>query len=474
MSSNRATTVLSTIGLCFVWRFFRANYYEDFLFLGGNDFIDATAYYYLFAVVALVLCAVLGKMSNALEGVKRVILRRILIGFAYAGVLAFLLILGADSYRILPEFFMWVGVVLWALSFVALMLLWTNLLEKLAIERAMLIMTVSFGLSFVFGFVANLLPSSIGLLATVCGIAVSVTCFVACPDIERRVDDESHSEYGKRRVSFELTLVVFFLMLSAMANGYLFADESIGFAKDDRLVYLATGVLIAALLVIALRRTRNLFRYMAILLIVLISVFAVGLVCMLTLSEAAMPVAQTVVVGVKQSLHYLLWIAVVVHLRKRTLDPSILYVVFIATQVIAGFFGYCLVAYLVSAGTVGLDYLVTLSAILLVIAVAYFCYRAIDLKRDPEKLASSEGAPSKKRVCQAVRRKYHLTEREEEVLALLTDGYSRKAIAKELFVSENTVATHLRVIYAKMECHRKDEVVKRVKECEEEQRLKAS
>lgn len=60
------------------------------------------------------------------------------------------------------------------------------------------------------------------------------------------------------------------------------------------------------------------------------------------------------------------------------------------------------------------------------------------------------------------------------MLALLTDGYSRKAIAKELFVSENTVATHLRVIYAKMGCHRKDEVVKRVKECEEEQRLKAS
>lgn len=105
---------------------------------------------------------------------------------------------------------------------------------------------------------------------------------------------------------------------------------------------------------------------------------------------------------------------------------------------------------------------------------ADFYYRAIDLKRDPEKLASSEGAPSKKRVCQAVRRKYHLTEREEEVLALLTDGYSRKAIAKELFVSENTVATHLRVIYAKMECHRKDEVVRLVKECEEEQRLKAS
>ena len=104
---------------------------------------------------------------------------------------------------------------------------------------------------------------------------------------------------------------------------------------------------------------------------------------------------------------------------------------------------------------------------------ADFCYRAIDLKRDPEKFAGSEGAPSKKCVCQAVRRKYHLAEREEEVLALLTDGYSRKAIAKELFVSENTVATHLRVIYAKMECHRKDEVVRLVKECEEEQRLKA-
>jgi DNA-binding NarL/FixJ family response regulator len=44
-----------------------------------------------------------------------------------------------------------------------------------------------------------------------------------------------------------------------------------------------------------------------------------------------------------------------------------------------------------------------------------------------------------------------LTQRESEVLALLVAGYSNKAVAAELVVSEDTVKTHIRGLYRKLE-----------------------
>ena len=46
--------------------------------------------------------------------------------------------------------------------------------------------------------------------------------------------------------------------------------------------------------------------------------------------------------------------------------------------------------------------------------------------------------------------KYGLTKREKEILQLLTDGYTYKAIAAECFISMDTVSTHLRHIYQKL------------------------
>jgi LuxR family maltose regulon positive regulatory protein len=47
-------------------------------------------------------------------------------------------------------------------------------------------------------------------------------------------------------------------------------------------------------------------------------------------------------------------------------------------------------------------------------------------------------------------RAFHLTNREIQVLRLLWKGGSNKAIARDLFLTENTIETHLRRIYEKL------------------------
>lgn len=56
-----------------------------------------------------------------------------------------------------------------------------------------------------------------------------------------------------------------------------------------------------------------------------------------------------------------------------------------------------------------------------------------------------------------------LSARESEVLLLIAEGLTNRQIAERLFVSENTVKTHVNNIYAKLEVNRRTQAVARAK-----------
>ncbi len=58
---------------------------------------------------------------------------------------------------------------------------------------------------------------------------------------------------------------------------------------------------------------------------------------------------------------------------------------------------------------------------------------------------------------------YDLTEREKEVLQMIAKGYKNTDIADKLFVSENTIKTHIKHIYVKLDVKNRVEALKRVK-----------
>lgn len=57
-----------------------------------------------------------------------------------------------------------------------------------------------------------------------------------------------------------------------------------------------------------------------------------------------------------------------------------------------------------------------------------------------------------------------VTDREYEVLTLLAIGNSNREIAEQLFVSPNTVKTHLGSLYGKLEVSRRTQAVRKAKE----------
>lgn len=61
--------------------------------------------------------------------------------------------------------------------------------------------------------------------------------------------------------------------------------------------------------------------------------------------------------------------------------------------------------------------------------------------------------------CERLAAFYKLSARETEVFALLAQGHTRAAIAKKLFVSENTVREHVKNIYKKLSIHSRQQLI---------------
>ena len=59
---------------------------------------------------------------------------------------------------------------------------------------------------------------------------------------------------------------------------------------------------------------------------------------------------------------------------------------------------------------------------------------------------------------------YGLSDREMDVLLLLSDGLSNQEIAEKLFVSTNTIKTHLGNIFSKLHVKRRTQAVQRARE----------
>ena len=122
---------------------------------------------------------------------------------------------------------------------------------------------------------------------------------------------------------------------------------------------------------------------------------------------------------------------------------------------------------------------VAVTAALVIAGMALFPF---DNRTSPEsssaKTASNaseneRNAPSWASACSSLAADFGLSQREEEILLLLARGRSNKAIAKALFISENTAKTHVYNMYRKLEVHSRQEVLDLLEKKEQAQESNA-
>ena len=96
--------------------------------------------------------------------------------------------------------------------------------------------------------------------------------------------------------------------------------------------------------------------------------------------------------------------------------------------------------------------------------------RAVEkLRALVERYRASESSPQTR--CVRAARGYGLARREEDMLLLIVEGRTQPEIARELYVSRDTVKTHVRNLYRKMGVSGKAELVEAMSAAEPARRL---
>lgn len=108
----------------------------------------------------------------------------------------------------------------------------------------------------------------------------------------------------------------------------------------------------------------------------------------------------------------------------------------------------CLVVFLVVAGT----------TILLSEKELASKWGITFLSAEPERSEELAYRDLVEKRCQTIARRFHLSNREQEVLELVAQRHSNATIARDLFISEQTAKTHIRNLYRKLDVHSRDEV----------------
>ena len=83
---------------------------------------------------------------------------------------------------------------------------------------------------------------------------------------------------------------------------------------------------------------------------------------------------------------------------------------------------------------------------------------SVDLTEN-EDAAQKEFRDRLSKQCTLVKKHYKLSDREAEIMEMMARGSTVPRVAQKLMVSENTVRTHTKRIYAKLDIHKKQEML---------------
>lgn len=108
-------------------------------------------------------------------------------------------------------------------------------------------------------------------------------------------------------------------------------------------------------------------------------------------------------------------------------------------------------------GDVRLEIIVAIAAVIFFFAGLYFNYRSG--REKPASPINDHSAISYEEI-----KKSGLTQREHDVLQKMTEGLSNAEIAKQLFVSESTIKTHVSNILLKLDAKRRTQAVQIARE----------
>lgn len=360
---------------------------------------------------------------------------------------------------------------------------WGFLFARLSFREALVCAACALGMggAFNFLFVSGLLEESVALCEAV------LCCGVAFPIVEAvrgdlRIgqegsgaqDSSAHESAGESEtetplgyslsMTLDLCAGLFLLVFASSARGQAYEVGALpgAFEYAEALAFVGGAVCVAALLA-----TRKNLEVSAVVNLYIPVVAAVFFFLSQFSVDSATFGASFALSHILMAFIVLLAFALLAEVSsKREISPWTLFGGLYAGTAVCSLLGVRLYV-LVGADSVG--------PALLPVASAYFAYvvlaalirsrRLIGRMAKREDMAGQgAGAADMPKACERLSARYALSAREAEVLTYLAGGHGSPYIAEKLFISENTVRTHMRNMYRKMGISSKEELILRLEE----------
>ena len=435
---------------------------------GGLDFDTQTLF-----LIAVISARVVAFMAIALIArYTKTNLVKILPALAGATAVAGFLVLGmslqfasrlpADMLRS----WLMLGGVLLGFGDVAITLLWARFSATLTLRSVYLYVVLCNGVSLVVYFIVTLLPGETGVPVAAALFLLSVIAAKKSLD-RRRLQQWEYSSpvfvHALRSVSQPIlgTAVLYFMSgLMLQISGQ--RDIPLAFSQQTALLTSAIVVVCLLLPALLVKKPFNIGRMYA----VALPLSAAGFLLLPLVWNAAGGIVNSFAQLGSMVAAIILWCMLAGMSRDTELPSALLFSIAFAS-INAALLAGTLVGFLYSETLRQSDIVltaVTLVAAYLLFMAALFLFKDKSLKNigSEAELPAIRPEAHVPQQCERIADSHQFTPRERDIFALLAQGFTIPAISEKLFVSENTVKSHVKSIYQKMGIHTRSELIEQV------------
>lgn len=452
---------------------------------GPLDFSFTTAFSAASTVGCIITYVVTGLLARRGAQFPWLIPTLILLGFGFGGFLVIAMVLWFLPLVAQAATFPWLlaGGFLLGVGNGLIMLLWARVAATFTLRSMYLYILFSNAASLIVYFLATIMPQSWGfplavILFALSGIAAYFSLKASKP-IPHPEDAKPNQSAFQNLWHPTLGTAILCFMSGLMLQ--ISGQNEIPLATFQQTSLIASAVAIACLLIPALliKRTLNLSRIYT----VALPLSAVGFLLLPLIWNAGGGFANAFAQVGSMIAGIILWCMAAETAQNTSKSPIMLFSFTFATinaaqllGTLIGFFN----ADALKPGDIVLTTVALVSVYLLLMA-ALLLFKG---KSGSQSATDSEAAPSQSpdsatteapantpsaeealaAQCQAVADEYRFTRREGEILLLLAQGYTMPAISEKLFVSENTIKSHVKSIYQKLDIHSRTELIDLVNE----------
>lgn len=345
-------------------------------------------------------------------------------------------------------------------------LLWARFSTTLSVRGVYLYVLLCNALSLILYFIVTLTPSFLALPLAAGFFLVSAIFVKKSLDVHPTPSWEySHPVFKEslRRMAHPVlgtSILSFMAGLMLQISGQ--QEISLSSFQQTSLITSAIAVVFLLLPALLIKKPLNMGRMYAIAL----PLSAAGFLLLPLIWNAAGGIVNSLAQLGAMVAGIILWCMLAETSRDTKLSPHLLFALALActnaSQLVGTLIGL-MNAETLQKGDIVLT-AVALVAAYLIFMVALFLFKDKSLKGEEEFVHEKSGHTEKYLFerCDVIAAEHQFTPRESEIFLLLAQGFTIPVISEKLFVSENTVKSHVKSIYQKLDVHVRSELIELV------------